>query len=79
MSGILNTRRTIATALMITVAATALAAPALAVDPTPEQSHLLLQSSDLPASSGKPTEAAEQPLDRLGPIGDLRIAGHDDR
>ena len=58
MSGILNTRRTIATALMITVAATALAAPALAVDPTPEQSHLLLQSSDLPASYGKPTDAS---------------------
>lgn len=58
MSGILNTRRTIATALMITVAATAFAAPALAGDPTPDQSHLLLQSSDLPASYGKPTDAS---------------------
>ena len=58
MSRIVNTPNTIAAALMITVAVTGLATPALPADPTREHSRLLLQSSDLPASYGKPTDAS---------------------
>ena len=40
------------------VAATALAGPAFAVDPTPSQNAMLLQASDLPASYGKPSDSS---------------------
>jgi hypothetical protein len=55
MSRILSTRLSVSLAAAA-VAVTALAAPALAVDPTPAQNAMLLQASDLPSSYGTPTD-----------------------
>ncbi len=40
----------------VAITATAFAAPAFAVDPTPAQNAMLLQASDLPSSYGTPTD-----------------------
>ncbi len=57
MSRLLSTRLSVSLAAAA-VAVTALAAPALAVDPTPAQNAKLLQASDLPSSYGTPAPSS---------------------
>ena len=58
MTRIPRLRMSLALAASAAIAMTALASPAHAVDPTPEQNAMLLQASDLPSSYGTPTDTS---------------------
>jgi len=58
MTRSLRTRALVTLSASLMIVGTALASPALAVDPTPAQNAMLMQASDLPASYGKATDAS---------------------